>query len=141
MSAYRFNMPLGFPGGVSRSLHQTIETHIAGGALNFGDAVKLDSSAKVVKASGSDAIFGFVVRPFPTQVESFASGDMVSVMLTGYMVVKLSADSTNAATKDGQVYIDSTGGFTADSTDNAITGAKFVAAAAAGDPVEISYRV
>lgn len=141
MSAYRLNMPLGYAGGISRSLHDVVETHIASGSFNFGDAVKLDANAKAAKATGSDAVYGFAVRPFPTQVESFSAGDQVSVMRQGYMVVQLDANSDNAA-KGGTVYLTSTGTFSATSTSNtAITGATFTMAAAAGDMVEIAYRV
>jgi hypothetical protein len=99
---------------------------------------------------GGDTIYGFLVRPFPTQENIAAEGIATStpnvtlnaigdVMVKGYMTVV----ATGTPTKNGQVYfVTSTGVVTATANGGtAITGCYFMGTADSAGNVEISFRM
>lgn len=100
--AYYKEIDRGYPGTLSRTSlgGDRVETRVAGeNPLYFGMAVSLDAAGNVVPFDLDNKIHGFLVRPFPkqgnatlfAQVEGSYEGELVSVMLRGYMSVNMEA--------------------------------------------------
>jgi hypothetical protein len=160
-NAYLYRMPSGIPGDVSRKLDSTIDTQFFSSSLPFasyGIPVKL-SSGNVVPFAAADvaaSLFGFLVRPYPTQGAKEPIGTAVpptygaaNVLRRGWMTVQCNAGTP---AKGGIVYvrIDTpsgakvVGGIEAasDTTHNvALTGVTFTNAGDANGNVEIEYNI
>ncbi|MDP3351822.1 MAG: hypothetical protein Q8S92_22785 [Hydrogenophaga sp.] len=164
MVSFLYRMPNGIPGDVSRPSQSTIEAQLKNGALPFtryGIPGKI-AGGKFVPLAGGEvgtAVYGFLVRPFPTQGANASDplgtavplGDSgaADVMRRGYMTVKLNA---GVAALGGAVFVrvaDGTvnqpiGGIeaAADAGDCvAIPGCSFMGAADASGNVEIAFNI
>ena len=118
-TAFKFRMPAGIPGDVTRKEVATIEpnviddssSHAFSALLVYGNPVKMVSGKIRPIPSGASAsdIYGILVRPFPTNATQDALGTSVppldgecDVLKRGYISVKL-AHGTSA--KNGPVYV------------------------------------
>lgn len=122
MTAFQFRMPAGIPGDISRSESMIVEaqtitaTGVTGTPTKFGIPVVMDATTKNMRAmaAGDKAVdvYGLLVRDYPvnslsndplgTSTPFSIAGAACSVLVRGYMSVKLAAGS---ATKNGQVYV------------------------------------
>ncbi len=160
-NAYLYRMPSGIPGDVSRKLDSTIDTQLFNSSLPFasyGIPAKL-ASGKVVPFAGGETtadLFGFLVRPFPTQSAQEPIGTATppttgaaNILRRGWMTVKCNAGSP---AQGGTVYVRIAaasgakviGGLEAapDSSNTvAHTGVKFTNAGDASGNVEIEYNI
>lgn len=163
MTAYLKSLPFGAPGVLSRPHVHTNEPQMVNSAAAptaYGVPVKM-VSGKVNAIAASDAatvVYGFLVRPFPSQDFAFP-GDFgsatpptngtVSVMRRGYMLVKVNAGT---AAPQGTVYMRVAaasgakviGGIeaVADSTNTVVVAdATFMTAADADGVAEIAYNI
>lgn len=121
-NAFIYRMPAGIPGNISRQPEAaTVETQLndAGNPVTaFGLPAVMDSTAFALRPFGSSdtaaSIYGFVVRPFPTQgsssnvQNSFGQGTPavpgpIDVLKRGYINVQL--NGTTQSTKNGTVYV------------------------------------
>ncbi len=164
MVSFLYRMPNGIPGDVTRASQSTIEPQLKNSALPFtryGVPGKI-ASGKFVPIAGGEAgtaVYGFLVRPFPTQGANASdplgasvppadnlAGD---VLRRGYMTVKLNA---GVAALGGAVFVRVADGTTnqpiggieaaADAGDCvAIPGCTFMAAADASGNVEIAFNI
>jgi hypothetical protein len=162
-NAFIYRMPGGIPGDVTRREHATIVPEIMDAnhpVLKFGLPVKIVSGKiRPMAANDSGQPYGFLVRPYPSQMatsEALAEATpdptkICDVLKRGYMTVVV-LEGTPA--KDGQVYYrsqagspaENVGGLETDSsgsptTNIAITGCKFVGTADADKNVEIAYNI
>lgn len=102
-NAYLKRMPSGFPGDVSRKVEATIEAGLMADTVAFGTPVKLGAQGKLAPLSAvSDTVYGFLVRPYPTQNSAGVSGSIQDVMRRGFMTVKL---ARGTVVKGGQVHV------------------------------------
>lgn len=163
MAAYLLRMPAGIPGDVSRQSQAKIETQVKNSALpfaGFGIPGKIASGKFVPIAGGETAadIYGFLVRPYPTQGANASdplgtsvpsTSGAADVLRSGYMTVKVNAGTAGVG---GPVYVrvaaaaagKPIGGIeaAADSTNTvAITGCTFMSAADASGNAEIAYNI
>lgn len=160
-NAILYRMPSGIPGDVSRKLDSTVDTGIFNPSLPFasyGIPVKL-ASGKIVPFAGGETtadLFGFLVRPYPTQSAQEGLGAATpatsgpgNVLRRGWMTVKCNAGTP---AQGGTVYVRIAaasgakviGGLeaVADSTNTvALTGVKFTNAGDANGNVEIEYNI
>lgn len=121
MVAYTFRMPAGIPGDVNRAEAAIIEPQVitpaatSGAPGAFGIGVVIDATSHQVRAVGSSdtAIYGFLVRPYPTQDYSGINPPLgtsvpptqgaCDVLVRGYMSVLLGGSA--AAVKAAPVYL------------------------------------
>lgn len=163
MVAFLYRMGNGVPGDVTRQSQSTIEPQVFNSSLPFsayGLPGKIASGKFVPIAGGETAadIYGFLVRPFPTQGANASdplstavppTSGMANTMRRGYINVK-----NNAGTPalNGQVYVrvatpgagKPIGGIEAasDTTNTvAITGCIFMGAADSNGNVEIAFNI
>jgi hypothetical protein len=160
-NAFMFRMPSGIPGAVSREENKTIEsvpfdssTPVAGYGL-FGKI----ASGKLQPVGAGDAataVYGLLVRPFPTNsgtdglgVSTPPTTGFSNVLRRGYASVKVNAGT---AALNGPVYIRVAtpagakviGGIeaVADSTNTIlVAGCTFMSAADASGNAEIAYNI
>lgn len=161
-NAFIYNMPGGVAGDISRKGLSKVEPRVMDAdypVLRFGEPIKMVSGKARPFTTGdsSVAVYGFGVRPYPTQAavsEALAAGtpnpvQTIDVMRSGYMTVKNRAGTPAFG---GAVYVRVvSGGSTevlggieaaADGTDCvAITGAQFMGEADADGNVEISFNI
>lgn len=121
MVAYLFRMPAGIPGEVSRSDNlliepQTIQHAGATGAPTaYGIPLIMDASSKRMRAIQANelasAIYGFLVRPYPTNssneglgvaAPNITAGAACDVLRRGYMNVRLARGN---ASKGDPVFV------------------------------------
>ena len=163
MTAYTYRMPSGIPGAVTRESVATIETQVLNSAAAFtafGLFGKMSSGKFVPVGSGdaATAVYGILVRPFPTQGANASDplGTAVpkttgaaDVLRRGYINVKNNYGTPAAG---GQVYVrvgnassgKPIGGIeaSADGSDTiAIAGCTFTGAADASGNVEIGFNI
>lgn len=161
-NAILYRMPFGIPGDVTRQSQSTIEPQLFNSAAAFsayGLFGKIASGRFVPIGTGdaATAVYGLLVRPFPTQSASTAMGvaqppttGPADVLRRGYAAVKLRGSA--AAALNGQVYVRVANGTTdqpiggieaaADSTNTiAVANCVFMSAADADGNVEISFKV
>lgn len=160
-NAYLLRMPSGIPGDVSRKLDSTIESQFFNSSLPFasyGIPAKL-VSGKVVPFAAADvaaSLYGFLVRPFPTQsaqeglgIATPPTSGSANILRRGWMTVTCNA-GTPAAGGTVYVRVDTPSGAkvvggieaVADSTHNvALVGVKFTNAGDASGNVEIEYNI
>jgi hypothetical protein len=156
-------MPAGIAGDVTRAEHSTIEPQIMDATTPvtvYGVPVKVVSGKIQPMGSGDvgSAIYGLLVRPYPTQnavsAEALAAAtpstvNAADILRRGYMTVNC-ANPTSCA-KDGQVYFRNLvgspagviGAIDAVDGDNTVelTGATFMGEADADGNVEIAYNI
>lgn len=101
MGAILNRMPTGFPGDVSRKADATIEAGLMAATVPYGAPVTLDDDGKLAPLADGDAVYGFMVRPYPTQMTAAEAGSIQDVMRRGYMTITL---AQGTAVKGGQVY-------------------------------------
>lgn len=147
MVAYTFRMPAGIPGDVNRAEEAIIEPQVitpAGSAnapATFGTGIVIDATTGQVRlpVSADTGIYGFLVRPFPTQegtqTPALGTGIVPSqgacdILKRGYMTVLL--QNTTPAIKGGKVYVR-----TAAASGSLVLGG-VEAAAVAGDTVVLT---
>lgn len=164
-NAYQYRMPAGIPGEVSRLWDAVIEPAAitpygtTGHPTAYGVPLVPDSASgnegnMRILAAGDTYVYGVLVRPFPTGASQDALGvstpplnGACDVLRSGYITVLLSG-STDAV-KGGQVYVWTAaatgthivGGWeSTDPSSNgfAVTGARFMGPAGAGNIVEIA---
>ena len=112
----------------------------------FGIPVKWNATKTGVTpvTAAADAVIGFAVRVYGQAIPEAGGGsyqqqNIVTVLKRGYIAV---ASVGGTVTTGGQVYLTSTGGLSADSSDNtALTGALFAGTADAEGLVEIAYNI
>lgn len=122
--AFLYRMGAGNPGDVNRTHPASIEgalQHSANPLLGYGHAAIIDTTTQTVRRvasgdTGLTAIYGFSVRPYPTQSSgggaygSEALGAAVppagpiDILRSGYIMGKLPSDAA-AAKKGGAVFI------------------------------------
>ena len=147
-NAYLKRMPAGFPGDVSRKAEATVEAGLMGATVAFGAPVKMDGGKLVALSGASDAVYGFVVRPYPTMGSAAVSGSIQDVLRRGYMTVKL---TQGISAKGGQVYVRYTaetgkavGDIEAAAVEGktlAVPGCLFMGEADSSGNVELSYNL
>lgn len=119
MAAFTYRMPVGIPGSLNRAEHATVEAQIIDSAApptKYGIAVKLVSGL-IRGLAASDAgsvVYGFLVRPFPTQSSTDPLGTSTpptsgpcDVLRRGYIMVKV---ALGTVTKNLPVYVVTTAG-------------------------------
>jgi hypothetical protein len=157
MASYKYSLPSGIPGMVTRS-GATIEPQLLDSSnqpSEYGSLVVIDATSHKLRAFGaSDTVaLGLLVRPYPFQQPStdhnVPQSGIVDVMRRGYMSVHLNAGT---AVNEGKVYArianasagKPIGGIeaaaVADETVE-ITNAKFTGAADADGNVEIEFNL
>ena len=163
-NAFLYRMPAGIPGDVTRKEHATIEAQDQDSTTPvtlYGVPVKMASGKikPIEEADGASDVYGFSVRPYPTQAEVNNEGLDVAtpstvlqldILRRGYMTVKV---QNGTPAKNGQVYVrignststllygglECAAGSPADCV--AITGCKFMGTADDDGNVEISYNL
>jgi hypothetical protein len=120
MVSYLLRMPAGIPGDVNRAEHALVEAQVitpygsASAPAAYGIGIVIDATSGEVRApaAGDTGIYGFLVRPYPTQEPTQApvlgtsippTQGACSILKRGYMTVKL--QNTTAAVKDGPVFV------------------------------------
>jgi hypothetical protein len=159
MPAYIERMPAGIPGDVSRKSGAHLEPNIVGATpVPYGAPVKL-VSGKVLPVGAGDAatvVYGFLVRPYPTQGDSAAlgggtapAGAQCDVLRSGYMTISMKGTGTPAKRDQVYVRVAAGGGLivgdivaTADGANTiAVPGCVFMGAADAAGNTEIAYNI
>jgi len=145
-------MPAGIAGAVTRLEVAKIEPNVMDPdtpVTVYGVPV-VKVAGKIQPYAGSGTILGFLVRPYPTQMENITNQSLgggtpsvnqtCDILRSGYMTV-LNTLGTPAI--DGAVYVNNTTGLIqADATGaTAVTGAKFEGAADDNGNVEISFNI
>lgn len=163
MVAFTYRMPAGIPGVVNRIQSATIETQIIDaaappGAYGVPVTIVAGKIQPVGTGDAAAAVYGFNVRPFPTQgngvdglgVSTPPVSGITDILKRGYLSVKL--NGTTAAAKNGAVYIRVAAAATgkpiggleaaADSTNTiAVANAYFTGPADAGGITEIAFNI
>jgi hypothetical protein len=119
MPAFTFRMPAGIPGMLNRTEIATVEAQIVmptNPPTAFGVPVAIDATALQVRPIGAGdtaaALYGFLVRPFPSTGNQInepigtatpPTGGVVNVMRRGYMTIKL--NGTAAAVKNAPLFV------------------------------------
>lgn len=160
-NAFIYRMPAGIAGDVTRHEHSKIEPQQFDAnypVLAFGVPVKMVSGKIRPMADGDvyTAVYGFLVRPFPSQMATseaigVATPDMTKiadVLVSGYMTIKV---ANGVAVKDADVYFRHAAGSPAETigqveagtlTDNTVlTGAKFMGTGDSDGNVEIKFNI
>lgn len=163
MTAITYRMPSGIPGAVTRESVATIETQVLDSANAFGGYGLFGkmSGGKFIPVGSGDAasaVYGMLVRPFPTQGANASDplGTAVpkttgaaDVLRRGYIAVKCNYGTPAAG---GQVYVrvgsaatgKPIGGIEASADGSntiAVAGCTFTGAADASGNVEIGYNI
>lgn len=119
MPAFTFRMPAGIPGMVNRAEVATIEAQVVmttNPPTVYGVPVAIDATAKQIRPIGASdtaaSLYGFIVRPWPTQGNSInepigtatpPTSGLVNVLKRGYISVQL--NGATAAAKNGSVFV------------------------------------
>lgn len=166
-NAFLYRMPSGIPGAISRESVATIEYQPLDSTKNFGEyglagQISGDNFVPITSGSAITAVYGFLVRPYPTTGANASdplgtavpptSGE-ANVLKRGYISVKC---YRGTPAKNGTVYIrvgdtDTTGfplgSITADADSTtaadtlALPGAYFTGAGDANGNVEVAYNL
>ena len=143
------SMTRGFAGELTRGYYDATTEVKANDATApvkaFGVPVKLNTAADgvTVCTATSDKVYGYSVREYG-QVDAQGVQDqtLVTVMKRGYMAVKL---ASGTAKLGGTVYLNATGGLTADAgsapANTAIPNCVFMGAADSDGLVEIAFNI
>lgn len=163
MVAFLYRMPYGIPGDVTRASQSTIEPQVLNSSAAFsayGLFGKLSSGKFVPVGSGdvASAVYGLLVRPYPTQGANASdplatavpkTSGVADVLRRGYASVKVNAGTPAIG---GAVYIrvanaaagKPIGGIeaAADSTNTIqVVGAQFMGDADASGNCEIAFNI
>ena len=163
MTAFLYRMPYGIPGDLTRAAQATVEAQVLNSSLPFagyGLFGKIASGKFVPVTTGdaASAVYGLLVRPYPTQgvnasdalgVSVPKTSGVCDVMRRGYANVKVNAGT---AALGGTVYIrvaaaaagKPIGGIEAAADGGntiAVTGCVFMGDADASGNVEIGYKI
>jgi len=148
MTAYLYRMPAGIAGAVSRINDSKIKQEVFTGnpAASYGLPVAIQTDGTVAPAGASDTVYGFLVRPYPSQptaVDSdgtvISANKLVDIMVSGYMTVSIPTADVATATKGTAVKNSGTGVGAASGT--AIPLCFFEGSADASGNVEIRFNV
>ena len=115
MTAYKYRMPFGIAGDLSRGAGaSTVKAEIFGSTPcpTYGIPVKLSAGTVIpVGLVGDTAPYGFLVRPYPTQssqdplgVSTPPTSGIANVMLRGFISVKVNAGASSIV-EGSPVYI------------------------------------
>lgn len=104
MTVYRFSMPAGFPGTVTRRAESTLEPVLLAAETPHGAPLTLDGQGRAVAAAEAADVDAFLVRPFPTggagaNGNSAPAGTVQDRLMRGYISLRLSAAEDTAAIK------------------------------------------
>ncbi len=117
MVAFTYRMPAGIPGDLSRQSQSTVEAQAQDPAFpfpTFGVPGKISVNGKFAPIAGGDAataVYGFLVRPFPTQGPNASdplgtsvppTSGICNVLRRGYINVVVNAGT---AVVGGPVYV------------------------------------
>ena len=162
MNAFTYRMPYGIPGDITRQSLATVETQLLDSTLPFagyGLPGKINANKKFSGiVNGDAAVYGFLVRPFPTQGVNASDALGVGVPKTSGLGDVLRRGYINVACNNGTpqvggaVYVRVAvpsgakviGGIeaTADGANTiTITGATFAGAADASGNVEVAFNI
>jgi hypothetical protein len=150
-NAFLLRMPAGIAGDVTRREAAVIEAQQLDASSNvatvFGIPLTM-ASGKLQKITGSQVIYGFLVRPYPTQgLTNEALGTstpslvlLANVLRKGYMTVKC---TTGTPAKNGAVYVNTSTGLiqTTASTAIIVPNCYFMGTGDANGFVEISFGI
>ncbi len=148
-NAYLTRMPQGFAGDVTRKAEATVESGLMGADVAFGAPVKLDGTGKLSPLSAvDDTVYGFMVRPYPTQDAQATAGSIQDCMRRGYMAVRLArgtaakgaAVHVRVAAAEGKAVGDIEATAVKDETVE-VPGCIFMGAADDGSIVEIAFNI
>lgn len=148
-NAYLTRMPSGFAGDVTRKAEATVESGLMGADVAFGAPVKLDGTGKLSPLSAAgDAVYGFMVRPYPTQDAQATAGSIQDCMRRGYMAARLArgtaargaAVHVRIAAAEGKAVGDIEAAAVEDETVE-VPGCIFMGAADDGGIVEIAFNI
>lgn len=151
-NAFLYRMPEGFAGAVTRLELAKIEPQTMDPntpATLYGIPVKMVSGKIQPINSGSDVVYGLLVRPYPTQStvnQAIGQGTpstelQCDILRSGYMTVKV---TVGTVAKNGQVYFNNTTGLIegyVGSGQTAITGCFFQGTADSDGLVEVIYNI
>ncbi len=163
-NAITFRMPFGIPGDISRPGIATVEAQPFGATpfTAYGVPVKLVGGLVLPITAIGDAIYGILVRPFPTQGVNASDPlgtsvpptvGIANILRRGYLTILNNNNAVNAAVAAAQVYIWAAatsgnhvqGGFEAaasgGNTTTALIPATFMSAADSNGNVEIAYNI
>ena len=150
------SMTRGFAGELTRGYYDHTTEAKANDStspvIGFGVPVKLNTNADGVTpcTATSDTVYGFAVREYGQAVPKIRSSALVdeqeqpivTVMKRGYMAVKL---ASGTAKLGGTVYLNATGGLTADAgsapANTAIPNCIFMGSADSDGLVEIAFNI
>lgn len=164
MTAFTYRMPYGIPGDVSRQSVATIETQLFDSTAAFGAYGlfgKIDSNGKFAPIGSGDAaaaIYGLLIRPYPTTGANASdplgtsvppTSGCANILKRGYATVQINAGT---AALNGAVYVRVAtasgakviGGIeaAADGTNTIqVAGCVFTGAADANGNVEIAFNL
>lgn len=161
MTSFLYRMPSGIPGDISRRENMTVESvpfdpNAAFSAYGLFGKIASGKLQPVGAGDAATAVYGLLVRPYPTQSAQEPLGTatpptsgIANVLRRGYMTVKL---TSGTAALNGQVYVRVAtpsgpkviGGIeaAADGTNTiAITNCTFMGSADASGNVEIAYNI
>jgi hypothetical protein len=161
-NAIVYRMPFGVPGDLSRLAAQaTVEGQIFGATAftAYGVPVKLSSGTVIPAVGSGDAIYGFLVRPFPVTGASASdplgtavppATGMANVLRRGYLNVYVQLGAATCALGSAVYFRTASasggqplGGIEGATSGNntAITGAAFMGPADANGMAEIAYNL
>lgn len=147
------SMTRGFAGMLTRGYYDNTTEVLKNDATTpvsaYGVAVKLNTAKDGVTptAATSDAVYGFAVREYGQAYRDSKGAivekqDIVTVLKRGYIAVVL---ASGTAARGGTVYLNATGGITAEAgsspANTAVPGAVFMGPADADGLVEIAYNI
>ena len=118
-NVFTYRMPAGIPGAVNRELAAVQEPNVLSTTNTpgaYGDPVKMGSDGRIQALVPGDtiaALYGFLVRPYPTQDQVYASegfgasaprgGRSCTVLKSGYMAVVV--QGTTVPASGGPIFI------------------------------------
>lgn len=176
MVAFLTNMPAGFPGVLTRTEHATVEgqpINTTTPPLTYGAAVAMDVATGTIRqATTTDTaalIYGFLVRPYPTQGFGSPAGSLndpiypgaqtppptsgtSDVMRRGYILCRFGGATAAVKGAAANMWIGATAGAQVQGNITAVTpgagtcialpGAIFMSTATtAGDIVEVAFNI
>ena len=117
--AFQYRMPAGIPGAITRVSSANVEAALLDTTnypTSFGVPMAIDATShgarKLMAADTATSVYGFYVRPFPTQnvtqndplgTSTPPTSGIANVLKRGYINVKL--NGATAAAKNGIVYV------------------------------------
>lgn len=153
MSVITDRMPSGVPGDVSRKQSAKIESNLLAADLPYGSPVQLSAGKVAALFDNTAPVYGFLVRPYPTQSTQDGFGTtsapkerVADVLRSGYMTVKL-VGSGSTIVKGSPVHVIFTAadgvvvGDIVASGGVAVDGATFMGPPDANNNTEIAFNI